>query len=123
MSYDLRLGVKVEGCKDLYAVIDEPELSSPTYNLGEMFRACMDWDFEQGEWYCVANVLPNIEQGIHELTFNSKEYKQYNSPNGWGTVSSALNSLKSLLECIQRNTDGSSWSWNQVPLNALYVSW
>lgn len=49
MSYDLRLAVKVEGTKDLYAVIAEPEYDSPTYNIGEMFRACMGWDFEQGK--------------------------------------------------------------------------
>ena len=37
MSYDIRLGVKVEGT-DIIAVIDEPEYSSPTYNKVEGFR-------------------------------------------------------------------------------------
>ena len=43
MSYDLRIGVKVEGT-DIIAVIGEPEKSSPTYNLREMFVTCMDWN-------------------------------------------------------------------------------
>lgn len=42
MSYDLRVAVKVQGC-DKYADIAEPEYANPTYNLGDMFRACMDW--------------------------------------------------------------------------------
>lgn len=53
MSYDLRIGVRVHNT-DIIAVIDEPELSSPTYNLGKMFRACTGWDFKQGEWYNAA---------------------------------------------------------------------
>ena len=48
MSYDLRIRVKAEGC-DRYPVIAEPEYDSPTYNLGKMFRACMDWDYNQYE--------------------------------------------------------------------------
>ena len=50
MSYDLRIAVKVDGC-DKFAQIAEPEYSSPTYNLGKMFRACTGWDYKQGEYY------------------------------------------------------------------------
>ena len=48
MSYDLRIRVKAEGC-DKYPVIATPECDSPTYNLGKMFRACMDWNYNQSE--------------------------------------------------------------------------
>lgn len=40
--------VKVEGC-DKYAEIAEPFYSSPTYNLGKLFRTCMDWQFKSSE--------------------------------------------------------------------------
>lgn len=123
MSYDIHLGVKVEGGKDLFAVIDEPQYGHPTYNIGEMFRACMDWDFEQGEWYKLSDVLPNIERGLHELRFNEHKYIPYNSPNGWGTTQSARTALESLLECIGNNLPGSSWGWNQIPLELLYMRW
>lgn len=123
MSYDLRLAVKVEGGNNLYAVIDEPELSSPTYNLGKMFRACMDWDFNQGEWYKVSEVIPKIERGIHELRFSPKKYEQYNAPNGWGTINTAIASLNSLLECIERNVEGQDINWNSIPLDLLYIAW
>ena len=68
MSYDIRIGVRVEGAPGCYAVIAEPEYSSPTYNIGDMFRACTGWNFEQGEWYKVSEVLPLIQHGISELT-------------------------------------------------------
>lgn len=122
MSYDLRLGVKVAGAEEVYAVIAEPEYSSPTYNLGKMFRECTGWDFEQGKWYNVPEVLPLIEHGIHELKFNENAYKQYNALNGWGMTRDALEALESLLECIYRSSDG-GWSWNEIPLECLYVCW
>lgn len=123
MSYDLRLSVKVEGGDNLYAVIDEPELNSPTYNLGEMFRACMDWDFEQGEYYNVAEVLPKIQRGIYELKFNEPEYRKYNAKNGWGDTASALRALQSLEECIRKNLPGAGWSWNEIPMGLMYLQW
>lgn len=123
MSYDLRIGVKVEGAKDLYVVVDEPELSSPTYNLRDMFVACMGWDYEQGEWYNVADVLPKIRRGIHELKARPFMYEKYNAPNGWGTVQDALNALKSLYQCILDNSADASETWNEIPLELMYMRW
>ena len=121
MSYDLRLAVRVEDT-DIFAVIDEPELNSPTYNLGKMFRACTGWDFKQGEFYRVSDVLPKIEHGIHELKFNPHDYASMEPDNGWGTVSGAIDALESLLECIEHNVSG-GWTWNQIPPDKLYVAW
>lgn len=128
MSYDIRLGVKVEGAKDLIAVIAEPDLSSPTYNLGKMFRAAMQWDFSQGEWYKVSEVMPHIERGIHELSFNEKAYKKYSPLNGeespwlWGTTNSALEVLQSLEKCISDNVSG-KWTGQKIPIECLYMRW
>ena len=120
MSYDIRLGVKVEGT-DIIAVIAEPEYSSPTYNLGDMFRACMGWDFKQGEWYRVSDVLPNILKGITELSMYPKKYREYEPDNGWGTVKNALSTLQSLAECISEQNDGSTWQ--DIPYEHLWLRW
>ena len=122
MSYDIRLAVKVEGAEDCYAVIAEPEYHSPTYNLGTMFRRAMGFDFKQGTWYRVDEILPFIERGIHELQFNKKKYTQYVPENGWGTMDGALKALESLRECISHEVNG-DWSWNKIPIECLYVSW
>jgi len=82
MSYDIRFGVKVaEAPEDCYAVIGEPEYSSPTYNVGTIFRESMDWDFEQGKWYKVTDVIPKLERGVHELSFNAKAYRKHEPDN------------------------------------------
>ena len=120
MSYDLRIGVKVQDT-DIIAVIDEPAIHSPTYNLGEMFRKCTGWDFKQSEWYKVSDVLPLIEHGIKELTINRKAYVQYDAPNGWGTVKSAILALTSLRDCIYENINGSTWQ--EIPAEHLWVCW
>lgn len=69
MSYDLRVSVKVEGC-DKYADIGYPEYDHPTYNLRDMFEACMDWDYSQGEYYPCSEYIGRLERGITELKFH-----------------------------------------------------
>jgi len=121
MSYDIRFGVKVAGAPDdVYAVIGEPEYASPTYNNRDIFVACMGWDYHQGEWYHMPEVLPLIERGIHELRFNAEKYKHLEPDNGWGGVDSALQCLKSIVEWFN------SWDrgWNEdVPLECIYMRW
>ena len=122
MSYDIRFGVKVEGMNGYIAVIDEPEYDSPTYNLRDMFVACMDWDYEQGEWYNCADVFPKIRHGQEELTIHPKKYQKYNAPNGWGTVDSAKKCLDSIVQKIGEIVSG-DWSWNEIPLEHLWMRW
>lgn len=115
MSYDLRVAVKVEGC-DEYANIAIPDYDDPTYNLSEMFGACMDWDYEQGVYYKCSEYIPKLEHGIAELKRSWKEYKKYESPNGWGTVEDALNALSSWWQCIMICAE-------EIPLECLYMRW
>lgn len=98
MSYDLEILAKIENGQ--YICIDEPKHCSPTYNLGKMFRAAMDWDFDQGIIYNVADIFENIQRGIAELERQPEKYVQYEPENKWGTVSSALEDLRSLRDCI-----------------------
>ena len=126
MSYDLRIAVKVEGAEkgNEYAVIAEPEIHSPTYNLGEMFRKCTGWDFEQGKFYRVSDVYQNIERGIINLKEHEEEFEKYNSPNGYGTTVSALRTLESLKQCIDDIENPYGWNgWNTFPKSLLYVAW
>lgn len=122
MSYDIRFGVKVEGMDGYIATIDEPEYSSPTYNLREMFVACMGWDYEQGKWYNCADVFSKIRHGQEELTLHFQKYKKYDAPNGWGTVSSAKECLDSLVTKIGEIVSG-VWGWNEIPLEHLWIRW
>ena len=96
MSYDVRFcieTVREDNHGNKFVVVKTPEYDSPTYNLRDMFRACMDWDYDQGEHYPMTDVLPKIERGIRELTENRAEYEKYNPENGWGDLDGALRCL------------------------------
>lgn len=123
MSYDLRIGVKVEGT-DIIAVIATPERDNPTYNLGQMFRACTGWNYKQSEWYSVATVYPLIQRGIAELVAYPEKYRILEPDNKWGTVETAVKDLMSLKKCIDDIVDPDSWTgWNTIPKEHLWVAW
>ena len=125
MSYDIRFGVKVAGAPDdCYAVIGCPEYDSPTYNLRDIFEQSMDWDYHQGEWYKITDVLPKIQHGITELTLNHKKYKKLEPSNGWGAIGSALECLRSIVDYFGDNWGGLGGSWNaDVPIDCIYMRW
>ena len=122
MSYDIRFGVKVAGTdEDIFAVIGEPERSSPTYNNRDIFVKSMGWDYHQGEWYKLTDVIPYIERGIHELQFNKKAYKDLEPDNGWGGIESSLEALQSIMKWITQDME---WSWNgDIPKDLIYMRW
>ena len=101
---------------DIFVQIAEPEYASPTYNLGSMFRACMDWDFTQSEYYPCSEVITKVERGIRELRTNKLAYTKYNPSNGWGDISSALEALESLRECIYEQAE-------EIPIEHLWMAW
>lgn len=122
MSYDIRFGVETLHANNFgehFAIIDRPQLDSPTYNLGKMFRACMDWDFEVGIWYPYEVFMPAIERGIHELIVNEDCYIRYNPANGWGSLENAREVLKS---CYDTITDdfGMQAFW---PIKYVWMKW
>ena len=122
MSYDIRFGVKVAGAPDnTFAVIGHPEHDSPTYNNRDIFVKCMGWDYHQGEWYKLTDIIPYIERGIHELQFNKKAYLDLEPSNGWGGISSSLLALQDIMKWI---TEDMQWSWNgDIPKDCIYMCW
>lgn len=127
MSYDVRFSVKIDGT-DKYAVVRVPEHDCPTYNVGEIFRACMDWDFDQGEWdesgrydkvyYPCDFVIEKLTSGLKEVVQNKAKYKPMEPSNGWGTVSTVITCLENWineLDDLQEQLE--------VPLEKIYFSW
>lgn len=112
MSYDLEILGKIENGQ--YIRIDEPKYSSPTYNLGKMFRVAMDWDFDQDTIYNIADIFENIQRGIAELERCPEKYVQYEPENKWGTVNGALDVLRSLRDCILEQ---------DIDTKYLYMRW
>lgn len=115
MSYDIGIYVKVEGC-DKYALIAEPFHSSPSYNLGKLFRSCMNWNFKSEEYYGCDYAVERLNKGIKELTHNPYGYAGLIPGNDWGRMPSALNALLSIRDCILEQAE-------DIPLDCLYMRW
>ena len=116
MSFDISLAMKTEQGK--FVDIAWPEYDSPTYNLGEMFRACTGWNFNQGEYYNCKEVEPLILHGIRELVVHESNYYQYDAPNGWGTTEDALKVLMSMYKCIAHTSEEKELSFEE-----LWIRW
>ena len=86
MSYSISFKVKVEGLKDRYVDVGECE-ANITWNLREMIvkSTGLAWKNEANNGLC-KDVIPYIVNGLAELMRYPEKYKQYESPNGWGTL-------------------------------------
>ena len=115
MSYDVRIGVKVDGT-DIITKIARPELDSPTYNLRDMFVACMDWDYSQGEWYPMTFAIDKITHGLTELICSRKKYQKYNPANGWGNLGNAKDCLESWIDRVREIEE-------EIPIEHLWFRW
>lgn len=115
MSYSIGIYVKVEGC-DKYAEIAEPFYSSPSYNLGVLFRSCMDWDFKLGEYYRCDHAIEHLDVGIMELTYKPNTYAKLIPASSIGTTFGALNILDSTRDCILEQAE-------DIPLDCMYMYW
>ena len=84
----------------------------------------MKWDYHQGEWYKINDVLPKIQNGIIELTLHPEKYRKLEPSNGWGTINSATECLKSIVDYFGDNWNGLGGSWNvDVPIDCIYMCW
>jgi hypothetical protein len=88
MSYDISFKVKVEGSKDRYVSVGECS-ANITWNLREMIvkSTGLEWKNEENNGLC-RDIIPHIVDGLSELTKHPDKYKQYEAPNGWGTLGS-----------------------------------
>ena len=115
MSYNIGFYIKVDGA-DEYWLIGRPDFDSPTYNLGKMFRLCMDWDFKQDEFYTCDFVFERVNHGMVELIKEEHIYREYNSPNGWGTTENAYATLKSIDAKLREISE-------RIPLKYVWMRW
>lgn len=97
MSYDISFKVKVEGLEDTYVRVGECD-ANITWNVREMIvkSTGLEWKNEQNNGLC-KDVIPYIADGYVELTKYPEKYKQYEAPNGWGTVQGCKRFFRQIL--------------------------
>ena len=129
MSYGIRFYVQtvvpnLEG--DRYALVHIPEYDSPTYNYRKMFVALMDWDYSQGEYYHMPEVLERLKTGLERIKADPEAYRKYEPKNKWGTVEGARKCLENWVDELTPPGDG-YYDYDNVmcqwPLEALWWRW
>ena len=100
MSYDISFKVKVEGIDEYVEVGDVG--ANITWNVkGMICRSTgLEWKNAANNGLC-KDVMVSIAKGYAELTAFPKKYKQYESPNGWGTVKDTASFFNRILESWQ----------------------
>lgn len=114
MSYDCEFGVMLPNGDIVH--YGYPNLDNPTYNLRDIFCKAMDFEYKQGEWYPMKDMLPRFQRAMNELTFNEEAYKPLEHYNGWGTVQSAM-------ICFANWIDETFELVENIPIEYLYWRW
>lgn len=85
MSYNISFKVKVEGI-DKYVEVGNCH-ANITWNVRKIIELStgLPWENEANNGLC-KDIIPCIEKGYNELLYYPEKYKQYEAPNGWGTV-------------------------------------
>ncbi len=97
MSYDISFKAKIEG---LNRYVDVGNCyANTTWNVREMIckSTGLEWKNCDNNGLC-RDVIPCIEKGLHELERHPLKYKQYEAPNGWGTVESTKGFFRRIIE-------------------------
>lgn len=88
MSYDVSFKVAIAGLENRYVTVGDCD-ANITWNVGTMIRKStgLEWKNEANNGLC-KDIIPHIADGLAELTKYPEKYKQYEAPNGWGTIES-----------------------------------
>ena len=100
MSYDIALYRKgLKNNKRAYYKYD----GNITCNVCTMLKVAFGEDHLK-KWNDLScdKFFKDLEKGYIDMIKNPKKYKQYDSPNGWGTYETTLSTIKELYESIQR---------------------
>ena len=93
ISYDVSIRLPVKGLEDRF--VEVADLGNITWNVLELIRQSSGWDIKnEDDNGAVFPWIEMIEHGVDELTNHPEQYKQYESPNGWGTVEGTLRFYK-----------------------------
>lgn len=117
MSYSVSIKAKLEGV-DRYIQVSADSCNI-TWNLREMIQASSGWDIQNEasngpvlDWY------EKICKGLEELKNNPEQYKQYESPNGWGKISSTRFFY---MKCKEMVEDFMRWNEDLLPVAVVWV--
>ena len=117
MSYDISFKVKVEGV-DAYVPVGACD-ANITWNVRKIIEKStgLEWKNCQNNGLCV-DVIPKIEAGLRTLEQNPDSFKEYEEPNGWGTVKETAQFFRNILNDWN---DFQQWYEELVPVTTFWI--
>lgn len=118
ISYDISIRLPVKGLEDKW--VEVADLGNITWNVRELIKQSSGWDIKNEDKNgAVLPWIQMIEHGIAELENRPGKYKQYESPNGWGTICGTLNFYK---RCFDNASDWISYNEDLISVAVIWVS-
>ena len=119
MSYDVSIKVKVEGIDKYIAPKDES--CNITWNVRDLIKQSSGWDIHnEASNGPVKEWEEKILTGIKELSCHPEKYKQYEAPNGWGTVRGTLDFYRRCYDMI-RDFEEDYYTRDLLPVAVVWV--
>lgn len=117
MSYDISFKVKVDGV-DAYVPVGACD-ANITWNVRKIIEKStgLEWKNCQNNGLCV-DVIPKIEAGLRTLEQNPDSFKEYEEPNGWGTVKETAQFFRNILNDWN---DFQQWYEELVPVTTFWI--
>lgn len=116
MSYDVSIRLPVKGFEDKW--VEVADLGNITWNVRELIRQSRGWEIKNEDNNGgVLAWMKKIKHARRELWVSPEKYKQYESPNGWGTVGGTLQFYETCLD------SASNWINDNEELLPAAVVW
>lgn len=117
MSYDISFKVKVDGV-GAYVPVGACD-ANITWNVRKIIEKStgLEWKNCQNKGLCV-DVIPKIEAGLRTLEQNPDSFKEYEEPNGWGTVKETAQFFRNILNAWN---DFQQWYEELVPVTTFWI--
>ena len=117
MSYNVSIKAKLEGVDEYVQV--SADSCNVTWNVRELIAKCSGWEIQNEAsngpvlaWY------EKISAGLKELKKNPEKYKQFEAPNGWGTVNGVVFFFT---KCKQMVEEFVEFHENLLPVAVIWV--
>lgn len=88
----------------IYEALWRPHRLKKGYNIPEDNHKA-ESEFEDNSVTYAKEIIPIIEKGLLDMVLRPAYYKQFDSPNGWGTYKHFVPFISEYLEALKHNPD------------------
>jgi hypothetical protein len=119
MSYDIHFCIREKNTDELITIGESYNI---TWNVRELIKQSSGWNIKNEDTNGFAkDLIPMLERGKHELYMFPEKFKQYESPNGWGTIEGVKHLYRNLIKEWEELIDEYSRYKKLAPYIEIYV--